>query len=53
MVGAASITAVLNICGDIEVPFVFGGDGGTVVVPGSLRDAACDALIGLQAISHT
>ncbi len=52
MVGAASITAVLNTCGDIEVPFVFGGDGGTVVVPGSLRKAACDALIGLRAISQ-
>lgn len=53
MVGAASITAVLNVCGDIEVPFVFGGDGGTLVVPGSLRDPACDALIGLQAISRS
>ncbi len=52
MVGAASIIAVLNTCGDIEVPFVFGGDGGTVAVPGSLRKAACDALIGLQAISQ-
>ena len=52
MVGAASITAILNICGDIEVPFVFGGDGGTVVVPAALRDAACDALIGLQSISR-
>jgi len=52
MVGAASITAILNVCGDIEVPFVFGGDGGTLVVPGALRDAACDALIGLQAISR-
>ncbi len=52
MVGAASITAVLNTCGEIEVPFVFGGDGGTVVVPCSLREAATDALIGLQAISQ-
>ena len=52
LVGAASITAVLNTCGEIEVPFVFGGDGGTLVVPGSLRKAACDALIGLQAISQ-
>ena len=52
MVGAASITAVLNTCGDIEVPFVFGGDGGTLVVPGSVRQAACDALIGLRAISQ-
>lgn len=51
MVGAASITAVLNTCGDIEVPFVFGGDGATVVVPFSLRKAASDALLGLQAIS--
>ena len=52
MVGAASITAVLNTRGDIEVPFVFGGDGATLVVPGSLRKAAGDALIGLQAISR-
>ena len=52
MVGAASITAVLNICGGIEVPFVFGGDGGSVVVPGSLRSAACDALASLQAVSR-
>jgi len=52
MVGAASITAVLNTCGGIEVPFVFGGDGGTVVVPGSQREAAGDALIGLQEISR-
>ena len=53
MVGAASITAVLNVCGDIEVPFVFGGDGGTLVVPGSLREAACEALLSLQAVSKT
>ncbi len=52
MVGAASITVVLNTRGDIEVPFVFGGDGATLVVPGSLRKAAGDALIGLQAISQ-
>ncbi len=53
MVGAASITAVLNVCGDIEVPFVFGGDGGTLVVPGSLREAACKALLSLQAVSKS
>ncbi len=52
MVGAALITAVLNICGDIAVPFVFGGDGGTLVVPGSHRNAACTALVGLRAVSQ-
>lgn len=51
MVGAASTTAVLNICGDVAVPFVFGGDGGTLVVPGSLRGAAGAALAGLRAMS--
>jgi len=50
-VGAASITAVLNVCGDIEVPYVFGGDGGTLVVPGALREAASGAFRQLQSVS--
>jgi len=48
MVGAASITAILNTCGNTQVPFVFGGDGGTVIVPPVLRDVACDALCALR-----
>ena len=51
MVGAATITAVLNACETTQVPFVFSGDGGTLVVPGSLRDKACDALLDLQGVS--
>jgi len=53
MVGAASITAVLNICGAIEIPFVFGGDGAALLVPQSLRLAATEALLRLQAASGT
>jgi hypothetical protein len=30
MVAASSITALLNLAGDLEIPFVFGGDGVTV-----------------------
>lgn len=52
MVGAASITAVLNVRGDIELPYVFGGDGGTLVVPGGMREAAGAALLRLQAASQ-
>jgi len=48
MVGAASITAVLNACGETQVPFVFGGDGGTIVVPPNLRDVASNALCALK-----
>jgi hypothetical protein len=53
MVGAASVIAVLNVSGEIELPFVFGGDGGTVVVPASLSAPASDALAALQAISES
>ena len=49
MLGAAVITAVLNACQGLDVPFVFGGDGGAVAIPGSRRDAAARALARLQA----
>lgn len=51
MVGAASITAILNACGKTSVPFVFGGDGGTAIVPPQLRDATEQALCALKAKS--
>lgn len=43
-VAAATITALFNVAGEIDVPFVFGGDGATVLVPPVLKDAARDAL---------
>ncbi|MGI9475264.1 MAG: DUF3095 domain-containing protein [Hyphomicrobiaceae bacterium] len=48
MVGAAVITAVLNACPDADIPFVFGGDGGTLVVPPTSREAGREALARLQ-----
>jgi hypothetical protein len=51
MVGAATITAVLNACDTTAVPFVFGGDGGTLVVPGSIVETAREAMLDLQASS--
>lgn len=52
MVGAASITAVLNAIGDLPIPFIFGGDGGTLLVPPSVADAAIDAICALLATSE-
>jgi Protein of unknown function (DUF3095) len=49
MVGAAVITSVLNACPGYDIPFVFGGDGGTLVVPPAALDGARNALAGLQA----
>lgn len=47
-VGAAGIAAVLNVAGDAEVPFVFGGDGATFVLPPDLLRPALAALAALQ-----
>ena len=48
MVGASSIVAVLNGCTGVEVPFIFGGDGGVVAVPPGVLKAARTRLGALQ-----
>ncbi len=48
-VGAASIAAVLNLAGQTAVPFVFGGDGATLVIPPSLLGRTQSALSRLRA----
>lgn len=51
--GVASIVAVCNAMRDVEVPFVFGGDGATLLVPGTRRrDAEC-ALRGVRALASS
>jgi len=47
-VGAASIAAVLNATDHADVPFVFGGDGATLVVPKSLLPTTEAALAALR-----
>lgn len=49
MVGAACIIAVINSCADVELPYVFGGDGATLLVPDSRLDAVLHALEAVQA----
>src|SRR5438105_3869370 len=33
IVGVSAIIAAKNICGDVDIPFIFGGDGATIFVP--------------------
>ncbi len=47
--GVASIVAVRNAAPDLELPFVFGGDGATLLIPKSRQKAVEPALRGLQA----
>lgn len=51
MVGAAFLTAVINVSKGVSLPFVFGGDGGLVAVPPSLLNRACNEARKLQAVS--
>ena len=45
MVGASVITAVLNALPDLDLPYVFGGDGATLLIPPSVRDTVSETLI--------
>ena len=51
-VGAMSIAAVRNALSQQEFPFVFGGDGATLVVRPDQYEAATTALLALQRLVH-
>lgn len=50
--GAAVITAMLNAAGDIEIPFIFEGDGAMLCVPAGLLDGARAALLQAQRLAR-
>jgi len=47
-VGVASIIGIANAMKDVQLAYVFGGDGATVLVPGSRKEAAERALRGAR-----
>jgi hypothetical protein len=51
LVGAATIACVTNVLGDMAVPFVFGGDGATALIPGVHKDAVAAELNALRRMS--
>src|SRR5436190_13801678 len=51
-VGVACIAAVVNVDRGVEMPFVFGGDGATFAVPGSLLERVIPALREAQRLSR-
>jgi len=48
MIGAACINAVLNISRKKTVPYVFGGDGATLMVPSNEVESAARVLLGVR-----
>jgi hypothetical protein len=45
LVGAACITATLNVTKGLDLPYVFGGDGATALIPPEIQGAVADALL--------
>ncbi|ACL26310.1 DUF3095 domain-containing protein [Chloroflexus aggregans] len=52
MVGAATITAALNVADEIEIPFVFGGDGAVLAVPPPLAEPTKQALSAVSGLAR-
>ena len=51
MVGALSIISILNIAKNLDIPFVFGGDGSFLLIPKSLYKDSAQALLAVKKIS--
>lgn len=51
MVGALTIISILNINKNIDLPYVFGGDGAFVIIPQSIYHEAKQSLLAIQKIS--
>lgn len=51
MIGAACINAVLNITEAGRIPYVFGGDGATLMVPAQDLDNCQKVLLGVRRLA--
>jgi hypothetical protein len=52
-VGASAVTAMLNAAGDIDIPFIFEGDGSAFCVPPQLLEDAKAALVKTQEMAQS
>jgi len=51
LLGACSIIVILNVVGDLEIPFVFGGDGASLLIPPNFVLEAEQALLAVQKLA--
>jgi hypothetical protein len=51
--GVSSIIALENALPDVQLPFVFGGDGATLLIPGSARERTESALRGVRRMAES
>ncbi len=53
MLGAAVITLISNFFQSLQIPFVFGGDGATLLMPKKNFEDLRKPLVGLMKLAHT
>lgn len=53
LVGASVIIALLNSAGKIDIPFVFGGDGASILLPPSLLEPAKAGLLAAAKMAQS
>lgn len=53
LLGAASIVVALNVAKTIEIPYVFGGDGASILIPPSLLEQIKLPLLSTQYLAKT
>ena len=51
-VGASAVTAMLNAAGELDIPFIFEGDGSAFCVPAELLEDAKAALVKTQEMAQ-
>jgi hypothetical protein len=51
LIGAACITATLNVTRGLDLPYVFGGDGATILIPPAARDVVARALVATRRLA--
>ena len=51
LLGACSIIVILNVVGDLEIPFVFGGDGASLLIPSRFVSDAEQALLAVKKLA--
>jgi hypothetical protein len=51
LIGAACITAALNVTPGLDLPYAFGGDGAVILVPPSHKPVVARALAGVRRVA--
>ncbi|NQZ14685.1 MAG: DUF3095 domain-containing protein [Alphaproteobacteria bacterium] len=51
MIGAACISAAVNVCTNVDIPYVFGGDGATLLIPASYKDIVTKELSAIAQLA--